>query len=308
MRSTAAPFEIRVSGEDYQMTGTLGDGTTVELIAFGGVGYQRYGEGEWSSFQDVGPPALYDNGTLCPLLQEGEGGEGSARTVTGFSYLGEVTLGDTLTRHYAAPSTASDETWEIWVDPRGQLVQAHVTQRTPNVIVDARWEYSGIGEPNVIEPPRLPTLPAGTCSNGVVVPDPSNNSGLVGDCEILLRIQNAHAGLSGVYWGTGTLISAWDGVTVSGTPGRVQKLNGSYRGLAGNIPPDLGGLTRLEELDLSKNQLTGTIPPELAGLTRLLWLYLASNELTGCLPAVWQDVERSDLHLLGLPYCAPGGS
>ena len=54
--------------------------------------------------------------------------------------------------------------------------------------------------------------------------------------------------------------------------------------LTGSIPPELGGLPRLEVLSLYGNQLTGSIPPELGNLFQLRFLTLYGNQLTGGIP------------------------
>ena len=55
-------------------------------------------------------------------------------------------------------------------------------------------------------------------------------------------------------------------------------------GLFGPIPPELGSLSNLEALILSHNSLTGVIPLELTNLPNLEILDLGHNELTGALP------------------------
>ena len=67
--------------------------------------------------------------------------------------------------------------------------------------------------------------------------------------------------------------------------GQVVRVVLASNGLAGSIPPELGGLTNLNVLDLRNNQLTGTIPPELGNLLDLGLLHLRSNQLTGTIPA-----------------------
>ena len=73
--------------------------------------------------------------------------------------------------------------------------------------------------------------------------------------------------------------------------------------LTGTMPADLGSLPNLKELDLSQNQLTGPIPAELSSLSNLATLYLSENQLGGCIPQKLRDVDESDLHDLGLPFC-----
>ena len=73
--------------------------------------------------------------------------------------------------------------------------------------------------------------------------------------------------------------------------------------LTGEIPTEMGSLPNLKELDLSQNQLTGPIPAELSSLSNLATLYLSENQLDGCIPQKLRDVDESDLHDLGLPFC-----
>ena len=73
--------------------------------------------------------------------------------------------------------------------------------------------------------------------------------------------------------------------------------------LTGEIPTEMGSLPNLKELDLSQNQLTGPIPAELGSLSNLETLYLSENQLGGCIPQELRDVDESDLHDLGLPFC-----
>ena len=100
------------------------------------------------------------------------------------------------------------------------------------------------------------------CSTGAVT-DTSANPGLARDCEVLLL---SWIRSEGPLLSTGTsttIITAWDGVTVSGTPSRVTRLELANEGLDGSIPEYLGRLLGLTHLDLSRNSLTGAIPFEL---------------------------------------------
>ncbi|XP_047317398.1 protein TOO MANY MOUTHS [Impatiens glandulifera] len=56
-------------------------------------------------------------------------------------------------------------------------------------------------------------------------------------------------------------------------------------GHVGNIPKELGNLTRLEVLDLHNNNLNGSIPDSLNRLTRLRSLDFSANKLTGLIPS-----------------------
>ena len=123
-----------------------------------------------------------------------------------------------------------------------------------------------------------PAQPPPPC--GLAVPDQADNPGLMRDCINLLAAKDALRGTATLNWSVGTPISDWDGVRVSGPPGRVTSLNLMSKNLTGTISPDLGRLGGLEHLRLNDNQLTGCIPPAL------------------------RDVDDNDLDSLGLQDCA----
>ena len=126
------------------------------------------------------------------------------------------------------------------------------------------------------------------CSQGIAVLEPDDNPGLVSDCVTLLRLSES-LGVNKatlLQWRAGVPITSWAGVSVGGSPSRVQDLDldSWYERDVSNIPPALDGLTALRGLDLSGRGFTGEIPPELGNLTELRRLSLSSNELTGEIP------------------------
>ena len=86
----------------------------------------------------------------------------------------------------------------------------------------------------VFDPPGLTWLPhcEGTartadpseCSNGIAVPDPADNPGLVSDCAVLLGVKDALAGGDWLTWSSEVPIAEWRFVTVGGSPSRVHEL------------------------------------------------------------------------------------
>ena len=124
------------------------------------------------------------------------------------------------------------------------------------------------------------------CLGGVAVTSPSTtNTGLAGDCEVLLVAKDTLRGTGSLNWSTGTAIGSWDGVTVGGTPKRVTGLALDSRSLTGSIPWELGSLSELTVLNLHENSLTGSIPPELGSLSKVTYLRLSRNSLTGVIPS-----------------------
>ena len=175
------------------------------------------------------------------------------------------------------------------------------------------------------------------CSEGQVVPNPKSNPDLVSDCETLLRIRDTLAGETGqLNWSQAYPITEWRGITVAGSPPRVEALKlrwvrdwtldgsippeiGDLIGLkellleghafTGGIPAELGNLTLLETLQLSQLSLAGSIPPELGNLVNLRGLFLTHNVLTGTIPPELGNL--SNLEAAGLDGnkfsgCFPG--
>ena len=125
------------------------------------------------------------------------------------------------------------------------------------------------------------------CANGIVVPDPWYNRGLVEDCNVLLTVKDRLAGGTRLNWSSDLLIGRWGGITARNSRLTRLDLKGFSdvsEAMTGSIPPELGQLTQLKSLDLSGNELTGPIPPELGQLRQLKWLDLSYNELTGTIP------------------------
>lgn len=167
------------------------------------------------------------------------------------------------------------------------------------------------------------------CSNGIAVPDPQNNTGLVQDCAALLAVQSAFTDdpFESFNWSADIPVSDWNGVglestqegnyfrnrvdelSVNGVTGRIAPELGNLSNLKGlyfennqltdAIPPELGNLSYLRVLRLHGNQLTGSIPSELGNLANLQGLYLNENQLTGTIPP-----ELGNLSNLGLLYLA----
>ena len=48
-----------------------------------------------------------------------------------------------------------------------------------------------------------------SCANGTAVPDPSNNPGLVSDCEVLLSARDTLAGTGSLNWSATTRMDRW---------------------------------------------------------------------------------------------------
>ena len=110
------------------------------------------------------------------------------------------------------------------------------------------------------------------------------NTGLVSDCEALLKARDTLAGSASLNWSENAPIAQWEGVTLRGTPARVVWLNIRGGGLDGSVPSVLGRLPNLTYLNLRSNDLSGEIPTELGDLTNLRVLNLHSNRLSGSIP------------------------
>ena len=207
--------------------------------------------------------------------------------------------------------TSADETvdsnWtvvrDVWTTSNGPLryaltgltvdMQYDLQVRAVNGVGDGPWSATATGT----------TTSGSDCTTGSAVPDAASNPGLVADCEALLEARDALVGSGSLNWAADIAMTQWEGVRLSGTPGRVTRLTLDQKGLSGTIPALLGSLSMLTELDLRSNQLSGEIPTELGELTNLTELYLSGNQLTECIPEALRDVATSDLNELSLPYC-----
>ena len=135
----------------------------------------------------------------------------------------------------------------------------------------------------VIPPPSNPV----TCYNGIAVPDPAANAGLLADCRTLLGLRDALQGSDRsprLNWTAARAVADWEGIAIDGTPPRVVTLSLKNRLLSGILPPALGRLDALRTIYLADNALEGEIPPELGRLASLISLNLEKNDLEGAIP------------------------
>ena len=143
-----------------------------------------------------------------------------------------------------------------------------------------------------------------TCSSGVAVADPTTDTGLVGDCEVLLAAKGELARTATLNWGAEVALSTWDGVTTGGTPERVTELRLGSRGLDGTVPGGLSDLAELSALDVSGNEVSGRFPSALGGLSDLVELKVQQTRLSGCVPEGLRTQLNGTLSDLGeLKYC-----
>ena len=201
--------------------------------------------------------------------------------------------------------TAADETvdsnWtvveDIWTTGSGDLqytltgltadTQYDIQVRAVNAVGDGPWSATVTGTPTT----------ASVCASGSAVPDPSNNPGLVSDCEALLASEDVLAVSASLNWSADTPMAQWEGITLRGTTPRVGWLDLRDQGLGGSLPAALGRLSNLTYLNLRRNDLSGSIPTELGYLTNLRVLNLHSNELSGTIPDLSSMTKLGQLYL-----------
>ena len=88
-----------------------------------------------------------------------------------------------------------------------------------------------------------------------------------------------------------------------GNLSKLQVFGLAHNSLSGQIPSELGDLANLQELYLNGNRLTGQIPAQLESLTNLERLYISGNVFSGCIPEGLRDVAKNDFYRLNLPFC-----
>ena len=107
--------------------------------------------------------------------------------------------------------------------------------------------------------------------------------GRLSDRDVLRILYDATNGPSWTNsdkWWTDEPLGDWYGVHTDAS-GRVTSLGLPGNGLVGEIPPELGDLTKLYSISLQSNGLAGPIPAELGSLTGLWYLRLNGNNLAG---------------------------
>ena len=94
-------------------------------------------------------------------------------------------------------------------------------------------------------------------------------------------------------WLSEAPITYWHGVK-TGPGNHVITLNLLQNNLRGELPAELGNLSKLESLALNGNQITGDIPSELGNLRKLRILTLTRTPMIGCVPRVIRGRLISD--------------
>ena len=187
-----------------------------------------------------------------------------------------------------AEDESDDENWtleeEAWTSEDGGELEYRIEDLTVGTEYGVQVRAANRSGPGPWSETRrgTPWTPV-FCERGAVT-DTEGNPGLVSDCELLLRSRDTLAGSATLNWEEDEAMSEWDGVTLSGTPERVTRLELQWKGLDGEIASELSGLSELRRLYLHGNSLSGTIPADLGKLTNLERLYLYSNELSGEIP------------------------
>ena len=149
-----------------------------------------------------------------------------------------------------------------------------------SLLIDSDSDHRDSG----LAPCSIGTSPSDICSNGVVVPEPQSNPGLVSDCELLLSVLDTLDPTDQLDWWAERDMKDWWGITIDKTMNRVTGVAPAYRDTIGKFPIELTTMDNLTHLDLGGNQLTGQIPLELANMPNLMELSLEGNLFTGEIP------------------------
>ena len=120
------------------------------------------------------------------------------------------------------------------------------------------------------------------------------------ECEALVALYDATGG-EGWYENEGWLVSericsSWWGITCM--DGHVTGIELFENNLNGELPHEIGNLSKLQDIDLRFNNLS-ELPPEIGNLSNLQWLYLPSNKLSELPPEIG---NLSSLEVLNLSW------
>ena len=72
--------------------------------------------------------------------------------------------------------------------------------------------------------------------------------------------------------------------------------------MSGEVPPELGNLTKLTDLYLLDNKLSGELPSELGKLSTFINIDLSDNRFTGCIPDSLRHLGQP-VDLGGTSFC-----
>ena len=144
----------------------------------------------------------------------------------------------------------------------------------------------------VVTATTTPTPTATPSPTPTPTPIPSGSAAT--DREALIALYNATDGpnwTNNANWLSDRPMQTWHGVRTDGN--RVVFLHLGDGRLQGELPPEMGDLTRLKELWLGgDNDLEGAIPDEMSRLTRLEVLDLGGTGIGGAIPTWLGDLNR----------------
>lgn len=116
-----------------------------------------------------------------------------------------------------------------------------------------------------------------------------------GDREALIEIYKALDGdhwINNSNWCTDEPLDTWYGITTNQF-GRVLEISiQEPNNINGEIPEEIGLLTKLEYLELSNNNIIGTLPDSFTNLKNLRYLRLDYNRMTGSFPEQLRAIKN----------------
>lgn len=194
--------------------------------------------------------------------------------------------------------------WQRHSDPESIFIEACVSPCQPPTRTKYQQGWKPLG--------KIPLpLTDGLSSRGfyrygnLTLAIPRDNQGLQSDRQHLLALRDVlEGGATELDWDVGKRASAWEGVTVEGSPPRVVALDLVDRGLAGELWGYIGDLSQLQALRLDGNSLHGRLPSKLSALPQLAVLTLAGNDFSGCIPWGLRPNVLHDFQTLGLSACS----